>query len=139
MVVRGAAVGKSTKPMRIVVPPSWLDHPVVKRWVETGHTIEPINDETIDLMVGPKAWHMPLALLERYGEIALKWAREARYGVANPQALKRKAPKSKATGPGRGKRKAQGGDTTAGGSGEGAPDPPPDGPRDAGGAGEQGG
>ena len=97
------------KPITILVPWEWNSQPKVQEWVKAGHTILPTADiPEIGLYLGPRCWHLAAHSLDQYGDLALKWAQEAIYGLENKKAPARKAPPRKGKGAGPRGAKAKG-------------------------------
>ena len=74
-------MGKTSKPLWILVDPSLLEWEEVQALKQQGHTIYiPPTDHTApDIILGPICWRMD-ETLRTYLPLAIKEARQRRYG-----------------------------------------------------------
>lgn len=82
-VLKEDPVGKTSKPLTIVVFPEIADWPEWKDLHDKGHTIvvmAPLqaNGQPIDLVVGPHCWRMN-EMTRKYIDLAISSSREERY------------------------------------------------------------
>lgn len=77
-------MGKTSKPLWIVVHDALVQSEQFQRLAEQGHRVQPLTSSTgddlmeADLVVGPKMWRMDPTLL-KYLDSAIKGARAVAY------------------------------------------------------------
>ncbi len=81
-------MGKTSRPLTIVVFTPLCDWPEIKKLEEQGHTIVRLwDDSNADLILGGSAWLMD-HLHRKYLPLALKAARMKKYGKPRKKAGK---------------------------------------------------
>ncbi len=89
----------TSKPLTIWVDEDYMTHPVVAEWIESGHIVKSIDtsgnlDYTPDLIMSRRAWQCTPSMLDEYGDVMLKKAREVKYAEPKEKAPKQsKAPR----------------------------------------------
>ena len=72
-------MGKTSKPLHILISDQLEGHPEIQALVEKGHDVVVDRDHvSYDLVMGPNCWRMPTHLL-KYLDIAIAGARKIRY------------------------------------------------------------
>ena len=71
-------MGKTNRPLRILVLPDLATHPRIVELAEKGHTVIPLEVEA-DVIFGGYCWRMTPDLVDRYLDVALKEIRRAVY------------------------------------------------------------
>ena len=71
-------MGKTNRPLRILVLPDLAAHPRIVELAEKGHTVTPLEVEA-DVILGGRCWRMTPELADRYLDVALKEIRRVVY------------------------------------------------------------
>lgn len=72
-------MGKTTKPLVILVHESLINLPEIQELSEKGHTVKVFEaDPQPDILLGPTCWRMTHAL-KKYVKMAVDEARKVRY------------------------------------------------------------
>lgn len=71
-------MGKTSKPLSILIHPSIADWDEWQELRDKGHTIEVMESSTHDVIFGPYCWRME-PLLKKYVTMAVAEARKVRY------------------------------------------------------------
>ena len=72
-------MGRSPKPLTILVHHEFLEWDEIKRLQEQGHSITAWGESGYDLVLSPEAWRMTPDL-RPYLDLAIKAARKKKYG-----------------------------------------------------------
>lgn len=71
-------MGRTSKPLTIMVDTEFLDNPAIEELAEKGHTILAFDGAKVDMVLSPKAWRMTLDLL-KYLPLSIRAARDQKY------------------------------------------------------------
>ena len=72
-------MGRSPKPLSLLVHPDLVESAEVQELIGKGHTVTIMGSEVEhDLMLGPRCWHMDTRLV-KYLDLAVKAARTIKY------------------------------------------------------------
>ena len=71
-------VGKTPKPLRILLHPALAAWPEIQALRDQGHTVEPWSPEGYDLLLGPTCWRMDEGH-RKYLTLAIRAGRGQRY------------------------------------------------------------
>ena len=76
-------MGKTTKPLKILVDEALFECPEVQELIARGHSIEWFAPGEIDLILGPIMWRMNSQLIP-WLSLAVKEAQHKKYSKSDP-------------------------------------------------------
>lgn len=72
-------MGRSPKPLRLLVHPSLMDTPEIQELIGKGHTVTSwVEFDEADMLLAPNCWKMDARLI-KYLDLAVKAARTIKY------------------------------------------------------------
>lgn len=83
-------MGKTNRPMKIVVHPDFLEHSAIRDLINKGNEIIPFPSDLVDadIIIGPNAWRVT-SELEFLIPMAIKAARKVKYGNKRSEKKRR--------------------------------------------------